>query len=119
MRGHLSSPGRASSLPVTPDEASSTRPIAPFTTQHPHPVPLAETTSRSLIEDFDTTSFYDPGDFIPLTQSGHTAELDDGLELLVSQEDLPIGTPGGTKADLKRGALVDGAKHEKHGQSRV
>lgn len=41
---------------------------------------------------------------------------DDAFDLLVGKQKLPSGTPGGKKADLRRGALVDGAKHEKNGQ---
>jgi hypothetical protein len=41
---------------------------------------------------------------------------EDPLEVFVAQEELPVGTPGGKKADLRRGALVDGAKHERGGE---
>jgi hypothetical protein len=60
-------------------------------------------------------------DFIPLSDSGrwleegHDDHLDDGLDLLVPEEEYPVGTPGGKKADLKIGAFVDGAKREKNG----
>ncbi|OCF31681.1 hypothetical protein I316_06686 [Kwoniella heveanensis BCC8398] len=37
---------------------------------------------------------------------------DDGLGMFVKKQDIPSGTPGGKKEDLKRGAFVDGAKHE-------
>ena len=43
--------------------------------------------------------------------------MTDGLDLLVRQEELPVGTPGGKKADLRRGALVDGMRPEKNGES--
>jgi hypothetical protein len=35
---------------------------------------------------------------------------------MVSQEELPVGTPGGKKADLRLGAFVDGARREKDGE---
>ena len=82
------------------------------TTQHPHPVPRRE---RDPVDSFRHGKFYSDGDLRPHTQSDHW--MDQGLELLVGVEKLPAGTPGGREADLKRGALIDGAKHEKHGQS--
>jgi hypothetical protein len=61
--------------------------------------------------------YYTPGDFEPLTESGRTiGDLEDGLDLLVRDEELPIGTPGGKMDDLKKGKFVDGAKHEKGGE---
>lgn len=42
--------------------------------------------------------------------------IEDPLDLFVATEELPIGTPGGKKADLQRGALVDGARHERGGE---
>jgi hypothetical protein len=45
-------------------------------------------------------------------------ELDDGLDLLVPEEEYPVGTPGGKKADLRLGAFVDGVKREKNGKCR-
>lgn len=35
---------------------------------------------------------------------------------MVAREELPVGTPGGKKADLKLGAFVDGARREKDGK---
>ena len=70
----------------------------------------------SSLADVDPSSYYSPGDFIPLTASGQTEELEDGLDLLVGHEELPMGTPGGRKEDLRRGALIDGARHERGGE---
>ena len=144
--GHLSSP-------PSPDKSgirgSTIPPHAPyrhpFTSQHPHPVPLSPIESFSFA---DSTTFqhdffpapeavlsfsklsqkqrtqsrqYGVGsdDFVPLTESGRTVpvEYEDGLHLLVMDEELPVGTPGGKKADLRRGALIDGAKHDHGGGS--
>lgn len=113
VSGHLSSPAPPLRKSNTPPLPSPHRSSPYSTTQHPHPVPLPSTP----VTDFGATEYYSSDDFIPLTQSGHTVELDDGLELLVTQEELPTGTPGGTEADLKHGALIDGAKHEKNGES--
>jgi len=44
-------------------------------------------------------------------------ECEDGLDLLVGDQELPTGTPGGKKDDLRKGKFVDGAKHEKGGES--
>ena len=118
----------------------------PFTSQHPHPVPLSPVESITFA---DSTTFhhdflpppqeflsvstcnsrwskssppraqewqYAMDDFEPLTQSGRTMDLEDGLDLLVRDEDLPTGTPGGRKADLRSGALIDGAPHERGGE---
>lgn len=96
----------------------------PFTTQHPHPVPLPRPFPKTVYHDSDDTDFFgsggddytpDPDDFVPLTTSGRTMELDDGLDILVKDEQLPGGTPGGTKEDLRRGVLMD-AKHGKNGK---
>jgi hypothetical protein len=98
------------------------------TTQHPHPVPLDLTRSPS---PGSINSYYlghhdhTRDDFIPLSDSGrwleegHDDHLDDGLDLLVPEEEYPVGTPGGKKADLRIGAFVDGAKREKNGKSLV
>jgi hypothetical protein len=88
------------------------------TTQHPHPVPLDLTRSPS---PGSINSYYlghhsgGSQDFLPLTDSGRW--LDDGLDLMVPEEEYPVGTPGGKKADLKLGAFVDGVKRDKNGQS--
>lgn len=61
-------------------------------------------------------------DFEPVCEdgsSGITPEskaIDDALDLFVVRDELPMGTPGGSKADLRRGALVDGARHERGGE---
>jgi hypothetical protein len=82
--------------------------------QHPHPIPIYQ----EPYEEDDSPSFYDTaGDFEPLTESGRTIEqLDGGLDLLITDQGLPGGTPGGKKADLQNGRLIDGAKHEKGGE---
>jgi hypothetical protein len=54
---------------------------------------------------------------VPLTTSGRTDGLEDGLDLLVREEQLPSGTPGGSKADLRLGAFVDGKRVERGGKS--
>jgi hypothetical protein len=36
---------------------------------------------------------------------------------MVPEEEYPVGTPGGKKADLKLGAFVDVVKRDKNGQS--
>jgi hypothetical protein len=93
--------------------------------QHPHPVPLDLTRSPSpgSISSYYLGHHDHRDDFIPLSDSdrwleeGHDHTLDDGLDLLVPEEEYPVGTPGGKKADLKLGAFVDGAKREKDGRS--
>lgn len=42
--------------------------------------------------------------------------MNDAFDMLVGLEEIPSGTPGGKKADLRRGALLDGVKHEKNGK---
>jgi hypothetical protein len=89
----------------------------PLTTQHPHPVPLDLTRSPT---PGSISSYYlgphsgrDGDDFLPVTDPGDW--LEDGLNVLVPHQELPSGTPGGKKADLKLGAFVDGARREKDG----
>ena len=57
-------------------------------------------------------------DFDPINESGHTHSrgVEDGLDVLVTQQEIPPGTPGGKRSDLRRGAFVDGARHEKAGE---
>ena len=114
LAGHLSSPP-----PPVPSLGHYASAQHPFTTQHPHPVPLTMS-PRAYLEG--NTTYVDentpsPGDFIPLTGSGRTQNVDDGLDLLVTPQEFPSGTPGGKKADLRRGAFVDGARHEKAGKT--
>jgi hypothetical protein len=123
--GHLSSPApprrRNSSSPSL--LTSLAPPIK--TSQHPHPVPLDLTRSPSpgSISSYYLGHHDHRDDFIPLSDSGrwleegHDHVLDDGLNLLVPEEEYPVGTPGGKKADLKLGPFVDGAKREKNGRS--
>lgn len=56
------------------------------------------------------------GEFEP-KDDDYVGDIHDGLEMMVRQEDMPIGTPGGKKEDLRRGAFVDGVKHEHGGGS--
>ena len=57
-------------------------------------------------------------DFDPINESGHTHArgVEDGLDVLVTQQEIPPGTPGGKRSDLRRGAFVDGARHERAGE---
>ena len=97
---------------VTPSSSH----LAVKTQQHPHPIPRHLIPSSELD---DSSRFYSSSDFEPVINS-HDSErpdvCDDGLDLLVAREELPVGTPGGKRADLRRGVLVDGAKHEKDGE---
>lgn len=36
--------------------------------------------------------------------------VDEALAILHAQEQMPTGTPGGSREDLRRGALIDGAR---------
>lgn len=38
---------------------------------------------------------------------------------MVPEEEYPVGTPGGKKADLRIGAFVDGVKRDKNGEYRL
>lgn len=123
---HLSSPAppgrrRAStSQGSTSSNQPASYPVMPFsnTSQHPHPVPLDMT--RSPTPGSISSYYLGPhsgrgdDDFLPLSESGRY--FDDGLDMMVPQEELPVGTPGGKKADLKLGAFVDGVKRNKHGE---
>jgi hypothetical protein len=65
---------------------------------------------------------YSEEDFSPHDEESDEPQEDgndpsDGLDLLVQQEQIPVGTPGGSKADLRRGAFVDGKRHEKGGEA--
>ncbi|WWD16489.1 hypothetical protein CI109_100915 [Kwoniella shandongensis] len=104
---HLSSPPPPSH-PSTPLRVGH-----PPTTQHPHPVPLPRDALYAQSLYADSTTFFTPGDFLQVTGTSRPAEYDDGFDMFVGREELPSGTPGGKKADLRRGAFVDGAKHEK------
>ena len=113
--GHRYSQASSASYPRVNLPSSSTS-----YSQHPHPVPLPLDLTRSPSPG-SIGSYYlgrnpgrDSDDFIPLAESEQW--LDDGLDLMVAQEELPIGTPGGKKADLKLGAFVDGARREKDGE---
>ncbi|EIW69010.1 hypothetical protein TREMEDRAFT_62726 [Tremella mesenterica DSM 1558] len=110
---HLSTPASPSHPFMTSSTNSSPpRLLAPSTQQHPHPVPLA----RHLSPYGNNGSYFDD-EFEPSTDYRHRRETsidsDDGLSIMVPQEELPVGTPGGRTDDLRRGAFIDGAKHEK------
>lgn len=130
--GHLSSPappGRSRGSSVSQDSnghtasasASCPRIKLPVTFQHPHPVPLDMTRSPT---PGSISSYYlgahsgrESEDFAPLLESNRW--LDDGFNVMVPKEELPVGTPGGKRADLRLGAFVDGAKREKDGEFTV
>jgi hypothetical protein len=38
---------------------------------------------------------------------------------MVPEEEYPVGTPGGKKADLRIGAFVDGVKRDKNGEYKL
>ena len=111
----------------------------PLTSQHPHPVPLSPAAELSYMEKIQYHRDSHPTDegarkierqsqshFRPTQDQlglgigfrGHEAasEVDDGLDVLVKDEALPIGTPGGKKADLKRGVFLDGVRPERGGE---
>ncbi|WVQ79082.1 hypothetical protein IAT38_001176 [Cryptococcus sp. DSM 104549] len=62
----------------------------PMTTQHPHPVPLAR-------EQTMTIQYDEP----------------EALDMFAKEEVTPKRTPGGKKADMKRGPSVEGERSEK------
>ncbi|KAK4688192.1 hypothetical protein P7C73_g1919, partial [Tremellales sp. Uapishka_1] len=90
------------SSPAPPTHYSATPPM-PHTMEHPrpHPVPLNNLSASHFLRE----------GFEPMSSTGYS--LDDALRILVANEELPSGTPGGKKEDLQRGVLVDGQRREK------
>ena len=93
----------------------SLRLSVPSTTQHPHPVPLHRTESLSEF-DFTVPAFDLATN--PWSYSVTSVGMKDGLEVMVPREELPCGTPGGKRNDLRRGAFVDGEPNERGGKPR-
>ncbi|KAK8861600.1 hypothetical protein IAR55_002423 [Kwoniella newhampshirensis] len=88
------SPGRLSSARGPHRHLSSPAPPS-------HPV---YTTSPGSASDLPAS---------PSCPSARDTTYNDSFDMFTGFEELPIGTPGGKKASLRRGACVDGEKHEK------
>lgn len=86
----------------------------PFTTQHPHPVPLTNYPQSSYPKMLGS-SIIDRDDFIPLTESGRTLNARrEGLEMS-KKEQVPMTSPAGKNKDQRRSHLPD-AVDQKDGE---
>ncbi|WVQ74663.1 hypothetical protein IAR50_004266 [Cryptococcus sp. DSM 104548] len=107
---HLSSPPRAQAAPIGDSSWDFSDYSFPRTRQHPHPVPIIQEQrvfARSVYAD--STTFFSPGEIVPVTTSGRTAMFDEpeDLDPFGSGEESMLETPRKKKCATDLGVSAE------------